>query len=126
MKEKILIIEDDKFLLKLYSDKLRRAGFEVLGSLTGEEGMNKVASEEPDLIVLDLILPGKNGFEILSELKLDKKTKDIPVIILTNLGQESDMKRGLEMGASSYLLKTDFSINQLPEAVKEYLVKAKK
>lgn len=125
-KAKILIIEDDKFLLKLYSDKLRREGFEVLSSLTGEEGINKIFIEMPNLIILDLILPGKNGFEVLSEMKLNPKTKNIPVIILTNLGQESDVKRGLELGAAAYLVKTEFSVNQLPELIKEHLVKARK
>lgn len=123
---KILIIEDDKFLLKLYSDKLRHEGFEVFVSLTGEEGLNKILTEKPDLVILDLILPGKNGFEVLSEIKLNRKTKNIPVIILTNLGQESDIKRGLELGAAAYLVKTEFSMNQLAEIVKEHLVKTKK
>jgi DNA-binding response OmpR family regulator len=125
-KKKILIIEDDKFLLKLYSDKLRRAGFEVFEALTGEEGLNKISTENPDLIILDLILPRKSGFEILSELKIDSKTKDIPIIILTNLEQKSDIKRGLEMGAKSYLIKTDFSTNKLPQLVKENLIRKKK
>lgn len=125
-KKKILIIEDDKFLLKLYSDKLRRADFEVFEALTGEEGLNKISTEKPDLIILDLILPRKSGFEILSELKIDSKTKDIPIIILTNLEQKSDIKRGLEMGAKSYLIKTDFSTNKLPQLVKENLIRKKK
>ena len=125
-KSKVLIIEDDRFLLKLYADKLGREGFEVLSSLTGEEGLNKVSVEKPDLIILDLILPGKNGFEVLSELKLNPGTKDIPVIILTNLGQEADIKKGLELGADTYLVKTDFSLSQLPEVVKGVLVKVKK
>jgi len=125
-KSKVLIIEDDRFLLKLYADKLQREGFEVLSSLTGEEGLNKVSVEKPDLIILDLILPGKNGFEVLSELKLNPGTKDIPVIILTNLGQEADIKKGLELGADTYLVKTDFSLSQLPEVVKGVLVKVKK
>lgn len=123
---KILITEDDKFLLKLYSDKLRREGFEVLESLTGEEGFNRVLMERPDLVILNLILPRKNGFEVLSEMKLNSETKNIPVIILTNLAQESDIKRGLGLGAAAYLVKTEFSINQLAEVVKEHLVKAKR
>lgn len=125
-KKKILIIEDDKFLLRLYSDKLRRADFEVFEALTGEEGLNKISTENPDLIILDLILPRKSGFEILSELKIDSKTKDIPIIILTNLEQKSDIKRGLEMGAKAYLIKTDFSTNKLPQLVKENLIRKKK
>ena len=125
-KKKILIIEDDRFLIKLYSDKLRREGFEVFEALTGEEGMNKILVEKPDLILLDLVLAHKSGFEILSELKMDPETRDIPVVIVTNLAQESDMSKGLELGASAYLLKTEFSVNQLPEIIKENLVKAKK
>ena len=123
---KILIIEDDKFLIKLYSDKLRRQGFEVFESLTGEEGLNRLSVEEPDLIILDLVLPGKNGFDVLKEVKDNPETRDIPVIILTNLGQESDIKRGLDLGAAAYLVKTEFSINQLAEKVKEHLTKAGK
>lgn len=125
-KAKILIIEDDKFLLKLYSDKLRRAGFLILEATTGEEGMNKILSEDPDLIILDLVLPGKNGFEVLSELKLSRATKNIPVIILSNLGQESDIERGMKLGAEDYVVKTEFSTNQLPEYIKEKLVSSKK
>lgn len=122
-KEKILIIEDDKFLLKLYSGKLRKEGFEVFESLTGKEGFNKIAVDKPDLIILDLILPGKDGFEVLGEIKSNREIKNIPVIIISNLGQESDIKRAMEMGAAAYFIKTDFSMNQLPELVKEQLVK---
>ena len=126
MKAKILIIEDDRFLLKLYSGKLKREGFEVLESLTGEEGLKKVTAEKPDLVILDLVLPRKNGFDVLCEMKLNKETKKIPVIILTNLGQEPDIKTGLEMGADAYLVKTDVSVNQLPSLVRKHLLKAKK
>src|SRR3989338_3248332 len=121
-KKKILIIEDDKFLLKLYSDKLNREGFEVSMAITGEEGLGKVAAEKPDLVLLDIILPQKNGFDILSEIKLNSATKNIPVIILTNLGQDSDIKTGFELGAVDYLVKTDFSITKLPEIVRKYLM----
>jgi len=123
---KVLIIEDDKFLIKLYSDKLRRSGFEVIGAISGEEGLSKISLEKPDLVILDLVLPQKSGFEILSEIKLDFQTKDIPIVILTNLSQESDKKRGLELGAAAYLVKTEFSMNKLPELVRENLLKAKK
>lgn len=121
---KILIIEDDKFLLKLYSEKLKREGFEVSEAITGNEGLNKTVAQKPNLIILDLILPRKDGFEVLSEIKLNPATKNIPVIILSNLGQESDVKRGLELGAVNYVVKTDFPISQLPQLVKEGLAKA--
>lgn len=124
-KPRILIIEDDKFLIKLYSNKLRREGFEVFEAISGEEGMNRILRQRPDLVILDLVLPHKSGFEILSEMKMSSEVKNIPVIILTNLGQESDMQRGLGLGAVAYLIKTDFSINQLAALVKEHLVRAK-
>jgi len=125
-KKKILIIEDDKFLLKLYSDKLIREGFNVSMAITGEEGLSKVVQEKPDLVLLDIILPQKNGFEILSALKLNPGLQHIPVIVLTNLGQESDIKTGMDLGAADYLVKTDFSITKLPEVVRKYLALAAK
>lgn len=125
-KAKILIIEDDRFLIKLYANKLRREGFEIMEAISGEEGLNKILREKPDLVILDLVLPQKSGFEILSEIKMNSETKNIPVVILTNLGQETDIKKGLSLGAVAYLIKTDFSINQLPEIVKEHLVKSKR
>lgn len=125
MDAKVLIIEDDKFLLKLYSDELTREGFEVSKASTGEEGLSRVEAEAPDLIILDLILPSKNGFEVLSEIKLDSESEDIPIIILSNLGQEEDIERGLELGADTYLVKTEFSMSKLPEVVKEQLAQDK-
>lgn len=126
VKGKILIIEDDKFLLKLYANRLKRDGFDVFGSLTGEEGLSRIQTDKPDLIILDLVLPKKNGFEVLSEIRLNTHTKNIPVIILTNLGQESDVQRGMALGADAYLVKTDFSVSQLPAIVKENLIKVKR
>lgn len=125
-KPKILVIEDDKFLNKLYSDQLQREGFEVSMAISGDEGLSKVLSEKPDLVVLDIVLPHKNGFDILSEMKLHAVTKNIPVLILTNLGQDADIKTGLDLGAVGYLVKTDFSITKLGEEVRKYLVMKKK
>lgn len=122
-KKRVLIIEDDKFLIKLYSDKLTREGFEVSMAISGEEGLNKVAVEKPDMVLLDIILPQKNGFEILSEMKLNPKTKNIPVVLLTNLGQEADIKKGLELGAVNYVVKTDFSITTLAQIVRESIAR---
>ena len=119
---KILVIEDDKFLNKLYSDQLRREGFEVSVAISGEEGLSKALNENPDLVILDIVLPHKNGFDILSEMKLRRKTKNIPVVILTNLEQDTDIKTGLDLGAAGYLIKTDFPITKLGEEVRKYLV----
>ncbi|MEK7150810.1 MAG: response regulator [Patescibacteria group bacterium] len=120
---KILLIEDDKFLIKLYSEKLVREGFEVSMAISGEEGLKKIERERPDLILLDIILPQKNGFDILSEVKLNPNTNSIPVIMLTNLGQDADIKTGMDLGAADYLIKTDFSINDLPERIRAVLAK---
>jgi len=122
-KNKVLLIEDDLFLLKLYSDKLKRAGFEVEKSASGEEGISKILLGKPDIIILDLILARKTGFEVLSEIKINPKIKKIPVIILTNLGQKADIEKGLSLGATAYLIKTDFSVNDLPRIIKENLAK---
>lgn len=117
-KTKILMIEDNIFLRKLYRDKLTRAGFEFIEATNGVEGMNKARSDKPDLIILDLILPGKNGFDVLVEIKDNTKTKKIPVIILSNLGQEMDIKEGLALGAKEYLVKTDVRLSEVVSKVK--------
>ena len=125
-KVKILVVEDDKFLLKVYNHKLTKEGFDVVLATTGEEGVTKAMSEIPDLILLDIILPRKNGFDVLSDLKLNSNTKNIPVIILSNLGQEEDVKTGMELGAIDYLVKTDVGIHKLVNIVKKHLVKSSK
>lgn len=125
-KLKVLMIEDDKFLRKIYRDKLTRAGFEFIEATNGEEGANKIISENPDLVLLDLILPRKNGFDVLVDMKRNPNTKSIPVIILSNLGQESDIKRGLALGAQDYLVKTDVNLSEVVDKVKEHLIKSPK
>lgn len=117
------MIEEDRFLRKIYRNKLVRAGFEFLEATNGIEGLNKIFSEKPDLILLDLILPRKSGFDVLIEMKRKKETKDIPVIILSNLSQETDIERGLSLGAKDYLVKTELSLSGVVERVKERLVK---
>jgi len=122
-KQKILMIEEDRFLRKIYRNKLTQAGFEFQEALNGEEGLNKVIAEKPDLVLLDLILPRKSGFDVLIEMKRNKKTKNIPVIILSNLGQETDIKRGFSFGAKDYLVKFEVSLSEVVERIKECLVK---
>lgn len=124
-KPKILMIEEDHFLRKIYRDKLSRLGFEFFEATNGEEGLNKVIAEKPDLVILDLILPIKNGFDVLIDIKSNKNTENIPVIILSNLGQESDIQRGLSLGVADYLVKTEVSLSEVINRVKERLVKAR-
>ena len=119
--KKILMIEDDIFLRKIYRDKLQRSGFEFVEAINGEEGLNKVVSEKPDLVLLDIILPKKNGFDVLREVKDDKETSGIPVVILSNLGQEVDIKRGMALGANDYFVKTEVTLEEVVVRIKEWL-----
>lgn len=124
-KYKILLVEDNKFLSKAYQDGLLRAGFKVIIALDGVEAIEKIKGELPDLILLDLIMPLKNGFEVLEEIKKDNEFKNIPIIILSNLGQDSDINRGKELGAEDYLIKSDWSIQGVVDKVKEHITNAK-
>jgi DNA-binding response OmpR family regulator len=125
-KAKILFIEDDKFLRKVYREKFERSNFEFIEAITGNEGISKARAEKPDLILLDLMLPGKSGFEVLIELKSSLDTKDIPVVVLSNLGQESDKKRCFDLGAVHYIVKPEASLSQVVNEIKECLVKHKR
>lgn len=116
--KRILIVEDDQFLVKVYTTKLNKEGFEIEMAISGEEVKTKVKNFKPNLILLDIMLPGQNGFEILEELKKGTATKKIPVIILSNLGQESDVKKGMDLGAVDYFIKTNLSINDVVLKIK--------
>ena len=107
--KKILIIEDDTFLSEMYATRLTQAGFKVEVAETGQEGMTKIKQGQPDLILLDIVLPKQDGFEILKEVKADEKLKKIPVILLTNLGQKTDVEKGLELGADAYIIKAHYT-----------------
>lgn len=125
-KQKILMIEEDSFLRKIYKNKLTSIGFEFIEATNGEEGLNKLISEKPDLVLLDLILPKKNGFDVLIEIRKNKELKDIFVIILSVLSQKSDMKRGLDFGAQDYLIKSEMSLSDVVDKVKYWAKKIKK
>ncbi|MBI4215609.1 MAG: response regulator [Parcubacteria group bacterium] len=122
-KKKILVAEDDRFLSKIYYTKLSTEGYDVSVASDGEEAVRKTESELPELILLDMVMPKKNGFEVLQDIKANEKTKDIPVIILSNLGQEEDVKRGLGLGANDYLVKTNLSIQEVVSKIKDFFVK---
>jgi len=121
MPKKIVIIEDDKFLRELISKKLSDAGYEVLEAIDGEEGIKRVKESKPDLVLLDLILPGIDGFEVLSQIKQDPLFSDLPVIILSNLGQKEDVEKGLKLGAVDFLVKAHFTPGEIIEKIKKIL-----
>jgi len=118
---KILIIEDDKFLRELIIQKLGKEGFDLVEAADGEEGVRKMKEEKPDLVLLDLILPGIDGFEVLRRAKADKELAPIPVVILSNLGQKDDIDKGIKLGAIDYLIKAHFTPSEIVSKIKETL-----
>ena len=121
MAKKILIVEDDKFLRELIARKLSEEGYETVEAIDGEEGIKKTKEAKPDLILLDLILPGIDGFEVLSKIKEDPTVASIPVIILSNLGQREEVEKGLKLGAVDYLIKAHFTPGEIIEKIKATL-----
>lgn len=118
---KILVIEDDKFLRELIIQKLLKEGYEILEGIDGEEGLQRLQEGKPDLVLLDLILPGIDGFEVLKRAKENTETAGIPVIILSNLGQQEDVERGVKLGAVNYLIKAHFTPGEIIEKIKVVL-----
>lgn len=123
MANKILIIEDDKLLKKVIGKKLIIENYKVIEATDGEEGLKLSESEQPDLILLDLVLPEINGFEVLARLKKNPNTFKIPVIILSNLGDEEKVEKGLELGAADYLIKAHLDPGDIIERIKKVLNK---
>ena len=115
---KILVVEDDKFLRELISQKLAKEDFNVVEAMDGEEGVKKAKEEKPDIILLDLILPGIDGFEVLTRIREDKSLVSTPVIILSNLGQKEDIERGLKIGATDYMIKAHFTPGEIIEKIR--------
>lgn len=121
MKHTICIVEDDDFLRSLAVTKLEKEGFTVFTAGNGEEGLKLVLEKIPHLLILDLMLPLKSGFEVLESLKKESSTKDIKVIVFSNLGEESDIKKCLDLGANDYLIKANFTLDELIEKIKSQL-----
>lgn len=120
-KKTILLVEDDTFLSGMYVTKLTMEGYDVQLAGDGEAGVREIKAVLPDMVLLDILLPKKDGFAVLKEIKQDAKTKHIPVIMLTNLGQKDDVDKGLELGAKDYLIKAHFMPSEVVEKVKKYL-----
>ena len=117
----ILLIEDDPFLIDIYTTKLKESGFKVEVATNGEEGIIKAQETKPNLIVLDIVLPQIDGWEILKEIKANPNLKKIPVVILSNLGQKSEVEKGIKLGAVKYLIKAHFTPSEVIEEIKAIL-----
>lgn len=121
--KKILLVEDDSFMIDIYTTKLKEAGFKVIVAKDGREAILKVSEEKPDLLLLDIVLPHLTGFEFLEKLRSLENLKDLPVIILSNLGQKKEIKKGLKLGAVKYLIKAHYTPSQVVEEIKKTLEK---
>lgn len=119
--KKILIVEDDKFLRDLLERKLKKEEFTIETAIDGEEAVNKINSWLPDLILLDLIIPKIDGFEVLRQTKSKPATKEIPVVILSNLGQQEEIEKGLNLGAVDYLVKAHLTPDEIIAKIKKIL-----
>jgi DNA-binding response OmpR family regulator len=117
---KVLLIEDDKFLRRVLEKKLSAEGFEVVSAVDGDEALEKIITDKPDIILLDIILPKKSGFLVLENVKKDPELRKIPVLIISNLGQDEDVKKGLSLGAIEYFVKAKVSLDDVVKKVKEY------
>ncbi len=119
--KKIFIIEDDDFLRSLVVTKLQKEGFEVATSADGDNAEQKLKAQQPVLLLLDLLLPTVSGFDVLEDLRKNPEWKDLKVIIFSNLGDKEDIKRGMELGANDYLVKANFTLDELVEKIKATL-----
>ena len=119
----ILLVEDDAFLANIYKTKFEMEGFKVTVAENGELGLKEANKKRPDLVLLDILLPKMDGFTVIEHLKEDKVLRDVPVIMLTNLGQKDDVEKGLELGADEYLIKAHFKPSETVDKVREVLKK---
>lgn len=120
-KKKILIADDEEVLVQMYKRKFEKAGYKVLEAFDGDDVVKILNKETPDIILLDVIMPKMDGFLILEKLKSNPKTKKIPVILLTNLAQKEDIKKGLKIGADSYLVKSELTPQQVLDTIQRFL-----
>jgi DNA-binding response OmpR family regulator len=120
-KKHIVLVEDDEFLAELYATKLNMDGYEISLAADGEKGLKLIKEKKPDLVLLDIILPKMDGFEVLRQMKEDSEVKDTPVILLTNLSQKDEVKKGLDMGAHDYLIKAHFMPSEVVKKIKNII-----
>jgi len=117
----ILIIEDDEFLLSLAVTKLQKAGYNVESAKDGEDGIKKLAETKPDLLILDLMLPHIDGFEILKQIKSDTKFAGMRIVVFSNLGSDEDISKATKLGANDYMVKSSFTLDELVAKIDEHL-----
>ncbi|MFH0831172.1 MAG: response regulator [Parcubacteria group bacterium] len=120
-KKKIFLVEDDLFLSDMYRTKFTLSGFEMPHAEDGESALRMIKEVKPDLVLLDIVLPKRNGFDVLKELKKDAELSKVPVILLTNLSQKDDVDKGFELGANDYIIKAHFTPAEVVAKVEKVL-----
>lgn len=123
---KILVVDDSPALLELYEFTLSSEGHKVETAKDGEEGLKKIPEFKPDLVLLDILMPNKDGFEVLKELREKEETKELPVLLLTNVDEQSKVEQGLKLGATDYIVKFQQTPNQVVEEIRQVLQKSGK
>lgn len=117
MAKKILIVEDDEFLRSLTAKRIEKEGYEVVVAIDGESANGIATVNKPDLILLDLLLPGIDGFEVLKRARADEVTKSTPIIVFSNLGQREDIDKAKGLGANDFLIKANFTLDDVIEKI---------
>ncbi|MDD5145413.1 MAG: response regulator [Candidatus Pacebacteria bacterium] len=117
MAKKILLIEDEEIMVNLLQKKLAKEGYNISVARDGEEGLEKMRESAPDLVLLDIIMPKKGGFEVMAEMISDEKLKEIPVIVISNSGQPVELDKAKKLGARDWLIKTEFDPQEIIEKV---------
>lgn len=115
--KKILIIEDDPFVADIYTSKLQKEKFLVDVARDGQTGLNKIKKEKYDLVLLDIVLPQIDGWEILREIKKDQSLSNLKIIVLSNLNQKEEVEKGLQLGATKYLIKSHYTPNEVIDEI---------
>jgi len=121
MPYKVLLAEDDPFLIDIYSTKFKSVGFELSLADSGDKVLKRLQENRPDILLLDIVLPGMSGWEALSEIKKDPQFNDLKIMVLSNLGQKSEVEKGIEMGADGYLIKAHYTPTQIVEEINKLL-----
>lgn len=118
---KILFVEDDPLIVKIYATRLTADGHQVLSADNGEEGLKIAESQNPDLVVLDVMMPKMDGFAVLTRIRENPQLKQIPVLLYSNLAQEDEINRGKQLGATEFIIKANLSPTEMVAKIKQYL-----
>ena len=121
MDKKVLIVEDDAVLRKALKEFLSEDGFQVFTASDGEEGVEMTLREDPDIVLLDIILPKKDGYTVIKEIRDNQATKSVPIVLLTNLGSLNDVEKALSLGATTYLVKSDYKLEEISAKIRNIL-----